>query len=157
MRFPTIEARSLEGESYTLPDDLPPGPRVILLPFQRWHQILIEGWRPELERLSRENPSLTFWEVPALSRAYSAGRFYIDGGMRLGIPDIGIRRHTLTAYTDLARLVRQLGFSGFEAMHIFLLDADGEIRWHGLGEMDAAQRAELESTLNTLTGTATAE
>ena len=147
MRFPEIEARSLEGERYRLPDDLPSGPRIILLPFQQWQQILIEGWRPALEQLERERPDLTFWEVPALSRKYAPGRFYIDGGMRLGIPDVEVRRHTLTAYTDLRRLAEELDIPGFDTMHLFLLDRVGTILWRGSGEIADEQLEGLRAAL----------
>ena len=101
--FPSVLARSLEGKRIRLPEDLPSGPRVVVLAFQRWHNALIETWEPALQALEARFRELSVWEVPALSRLYLPARGFIDGGMRAGIVDPEARRHTLTAvsYTHL--------------------------------------------------------
>lgn len=150
MRFPTLETRDLEGTHVQVPDDLPGSPRIVLLPFQRWHQLLVDGWSRPIHALAAAYPQLTVWEVPALSRRYLAGRFYIDGGMKAGIPDPTTRRHTLTAYTDLSALSQKLGLPSLETVYVFLLDASGEIVWRGSGEVDDAQLEELAGALDLL-------
>ena len=147
MRFPTIEARDLEGDPYMLPDGLPAGRRMMLVAFRRWHQILIEGWKSRISSLERENPDLTVWEVPALGRRYRAARPYIDGGMRAGIIDVDVRLHTLTAYTDLRALLDGLGIPDTETVHAFLLADDGEILWSGEGEADGDKIRSLDAAL----------
>jgi hypothetical protein len=135
MRFPNLAVSDLEGKDLTLPDDLPAGPRLVLIAFQRWHTLLIDGWMRVLPPLTTAYPDLTVWEVPALSRAYLPGRFWIDGGMRAGIPDSHSRRHTLTAYTDLRALGRSLDLPTFDTIYVLLLDADGQIVWRASGEV----------------------
>jgi hypothetical protein len=147
MRFPTIEARDLEGDSYTLPDGLPAGRRIVLVAFRRWHQILVDGWKSRLPSLERDNPDLTVWEVPALGRRYRAARPYIDGGMRAGIIDEGVRLHTLTAYTDLRVLLGELAIPDTETVHVYLLGGDGEILWSGDGEADGDKIQSLDAAL----------
>jgi hypothetical protein len=147
MRFPRLETRDLEGTEYVLPDGLPAGRRIIALPFLRWHQILVDGWERAIEPALAQYPDLTVWEVPALSKRWAAGRFYIDGGMRAGIPDKTVRRHTLTAYTDLRALVSALELPSTETAYVFLLDPDGEILWRGSGEVDDAQLEALAEAL----------
>jgi hypothetical protein len=150
VRFPTLEARDLEGKRIRVPDDLPSGPRIVLLPFQRWHQLLVDGWSRPIKALAETYPQLTVWEVPALSRRYIAGRFYIDGGMRAGIPDTNVRRHTLTSYTDLPALARELELPDFQTVHVFLLDDSGEIVWRGSGQVGEEQFDELAAALDML-------
>jgi hypothetical protein len=135
VRFPDLAASDLEGRNITLPDDLPAGPRLVMIAFQRWHTLLLDGWTRALPPLSAAYPDLTVWEVPALSRAYLPGRFWIDGGMRAGIPDPDARRHTLTAYTDLRALARNLDLPSFDTVYVLLLDAEGEIVWRTSGEV----------------------
>ena len=147
MRFPTLETRDLEGKHVRVPDDLPSGPRIILLPFKRWHQLIVDGWNRPIKTLAETYPQLTVWELPALSRSYLVGRFYIDGGMRAGIPDTDVRRHTLTSYTDLSALARELELPDFETVDVFLLDASGEIVWRGSGQVDEEQFSALEGAL----------
>jgi hypothetical protein len=147
MRFPTIEARDLEGDVYTLPDGLPVGRRLLIVAFRRWQQILVEGWKSRLTSLERENPDFTVWEVPALGRRYRPARPYIDGGMRAGIIDLGTRLHTLTAYTDVHALLAELDIRDAETVHVFLAGADGEILWSGEGEADALKIQSLDAAL----------
>ncbi len=149
-QFPSITAHDLEGREVRLPGDLPPGPRIVMLAFQRWHQDLIETWEPELKALEARCHELSVWEVPALSRLYLPVRGFIDGGMRAGIGDPDARRHTLTAYTDLGSLARQLGLPSRETIHLMLLDPDGTIVWRGTGAADAEQTATLRQALEGL-------
>jgi hypothetical protein len=150
VRFPEIKASDLEGREYRLPDELPAGPRIVLLPFQRHQQIVVEGWGARIEPLQDAHPELTVWEVPALSRGYRIMRSYIDGGMRAGIPDVDVRRHTLTTYTDLGALASALELPTFDTVYVFLLDAAGDIRWRGSGEADDAQVEALAAALAVL-------
>ena len=147
MRFPTIQTRDLEGADRTLPDGLPLGPRVLLLPFQRWHQLLVDGWSRALDPVRAEYRALSVWEVPALSQHYAMGRLFIDGGMRAGIPDLDVRLHTLTAYIDLPALTEALDLPSLDTVYVFLLDTDGEILWRGSGPVDEAGVASLGRAL----------
>jgi hypothetical protein len=147
MRFPTIEARDLEGDPYTLPDGLPAGRRLVIVAFRRWQQILVDGWESRLPSLERDNPDLTVWEVPALGRRYRPARPYIDGGMRAGIIDEDVRLHTLTAYTDLRALLGELAIPDTETVHVYLLGGDGEILWSGDGEADGDKIQSLDVAL----------
>ena len=135
MRFPDLAVSDLEGRALTLPHELPAGPRLVMVAFQRWHTLLLDGWTRVLPPLAAAYPDLTVWEVPALSRAYLPGRFWIDGGMRAGIPDPDARRHTLTAYTDLRGFARDLDLPSFDTVYVLLLDAEGEIVWRTSGEV----------------------
>ena len=56
MEFPALRVRDLEGMDYVIPDELPGGPHVIILAFQRWHQIIVERWK-ETARGDRGQPS----------------------------------------------------------------------------------------------------
>lgn len=150
MRFPDIVARDLEGRKYQLPDDLPDGPRLIMVAFQRWHTVVLAGWQPALEGMVAAHPGTTLWEIPALSRMYAAARPYIDGGMRAGIPDPAARRMTLTTYTDLRAFGRVLELPSFDTVYILLLDATGEVVWLGGGEADDTQLADLAVALDRL-------
>lgn len=119
-----------------VPDDLPGNLRIIIVAFQRWQQLLVSGWTPLLTDLAQKTPGLTVWEVPALSRLYAAGRFYIDGGMRAGIRDAETRRHTLTAYTDLRAFCSALGIARMDTIRIYVVDRDGEVVFEAEGEVD---------------------
>jgi hypothetical protein len=146
-RFPKVEARDLEGRRYVLPDDLPEGRRLVIVPFQQWQQVLVEGWKLAVEDLQSANDDLTVWEIPSLSRGYAPFRGYIDGGMRAGIPDPFVRQHTLTSYADLGALTEALGIQTRRTVYVYLLDAAGRIVWRESGEADAAKTGSLAEAL----------
>jgi hypothetical protein len=143
MRFPTLETQDLEGTRVHVPDELPGSPRVIILAFQRWHQMLVDGWSQQAHVLAETYPELSVWEVPAMSHAYAVGRFFIDGGMKAAIPDLAVRQHTLTAYTDLDALIQALEIPDYETVHVYLLDPSGEIVWRASGQVDEDQAGAL--------------
>jgi hypothetical protein len=153
-RFPKVEARDLEGRHYVLPDDLPDGRRLVIVPFQQWQQVLVEGWKQAVEGLQVAHEDLTVWEMPSLSRGYAPFRGYIDGGMRAGIPDPFVRQHTITSYADLGALTRSLGISSRDTIHLYLVDARGGIVWRESGEADAAKTASLAEALDRTSGAA---
>jgi hypothetical protein len=147
MEFPALQVRDLEGVDYVIPDDLPGGPHVIILAFQRWHQSIVDRWKAPLEAIAGSHPGTEVWEVPSISRAYRLFRSGIDGGMRAGIPDVSVRRHTLTAYTDLGALARALDLDTRDTVHVFVVDCDGSVRWHGEGEPNAEALDALEAAI----------
>ena len=147
MEFPALRVRDLEGTDYVIPDELPAGPHVIILAFQRWHQTIVERWKSPLQAVVHRHPGTEVWEVPSLSRGYRLFRSSIDGGMRAGIPDAGARRHTLTTYTDLRALARSLELDTLETVHVFVVGCDGAVHWHGEGDPSVAALEALEAAL----------
>jgi len=147
MEFPALKVRDLEGTDYVIPDGLPGGPHVIVVAFQQWHQMIVNRWKPSLEAIAERHPGTEVWEVPSLSRGYRLFRSGIDGGMRAGIPDVNVRRHTLTAYTDLGALAASLGIDSFETVYLFVVDCDGTVRWRGEGEPSPKALTELEASI----------
>lgn len=146
-RFPTIEARDLDGRRYVLPDDLPVGRRLLIVPFHQWQQVIVQGWKQAVADLQVTHEDLTVWEMPSLSRGYAFARPYIDVGMRVGIPDSFLRQHTVTAYTDLGELTTALGIPTRATIYVYLLDAAGSIAWRASGRVDESKMASLAEAL----------
>ena len=134
MQFPMLRVRDLEGLEHEIPGGLPGGPHVIILAFQQWHQRLVEEWRPHLEALAEKHPGTEVWEVPSISKGYRLFRASIDGGMRAGIPDPDVRRHTLTTYTNLQELADDLQLPSLDTIYLFLVDCSGAILWRAKGD-----------------------
>ena len=147
MDFPPLKVRDLEGTEHTIPDDLPGGPHVLVVAFQRWHQSIVDRWTPPLEVLAQRHPGTEVWEVPSISKGYRLFRSGIDGGMAAAIPDVSVRRHTLTAYTDMHALARDLELSSMETVHVFLVDCSGHVLWRAEGEPSPVLLEELEAAL----------
>jgi hypothetical protein len=139
-----LTARDLEGRTVEVPEGLSGAFNLVVLAFQREHQFPIETWMPHFAKLAKDFTGLEVWEVPALSRSYRIWRRAIDGGMRAGIPDPHVRRHTLTSYLNLGDIQRALGLVDLNDIHLFLLDRTGDVLWQGHGGYS-------ETTLGALT------
>jgi len=149
-KFPSIVARDLEGNNVRIPEDLPAGPRLVVLAFQRWHTKLIETWEPALETLEARCRELSVWEVPTLSRLYLPARGFIDGGMRAGIVDRDARLHTLTVYANRSALARKLELPSLETIYLLLVAPDATLVWQGEGAANEAQVLALKQALEQL-------
>ncbi|CAA9403382.1 MAG: hypothetical protein AVDCRST_MAG03-1370 [uncultured Rubrobacteraceae bacterium] len=145
--FPRLEARSLDGRAYQLPEDLEGHLNLLLVGFEWWQQRLIDSWVPPLEELAGRRPGLRFYELVAVPRSRLPVRRIIDGGMVAGIPDRGVRARTLTAYTDLGKLLAALDLEGTRNIALFLTDRAGRISWRAAGAHSAADQAALEGAL----------
>jgi hypothetical protein len=132
-RFPQIGARDLDGREVDVPSGLTGRINLLVLAFLRDQQADVESWVPALLRLESEHTGLEAWVTPVLPRGYRLFRAAIDSGMRAGISDPRLRRHTLTAYTDVSKLQRELGLTGSGEIHLYLLDPQGVMRAHESG------------------------
>jgi hypothetical protein len=151
-RFPLLAGRDLENKEVLVPRDLHGQARLLIVAFERWHQLLVDSWSTTLAALGEEHPELEVWEIPTLSSGYRPFRSFIDGGMRAGIPDPQARRHTITVYTSLRDVRRRLGLSHLDTIRLYLLDADGDVVWSGSGSVDESQAAGLDLALQSLSG-----
>ena len=147
MEFPMLKVRDLEGLDHVIPDELPGGPHVIILAFQQWHQTLVDLWKPHLEAIAGRHPGTEVWEVPSISRGYRLFRAGIDGGMRAGIPNPDVRRHTLTTYTDLNALADDLELPSLDTIYVFLVDCRGTVLWRTEGGPTEEALAQLDGAV----------
>ena len=148
MEFPALRVRDLEGTEHVIPDDLPGGPHIVVLAFQQRHQMIVDEWKPSLEAIAEAHPGTQVWEVPSLSRGYRLFRSGIDGGMAAAITDVDTRRHTMTAYTDLGALARDLDLPSMDTVSVFLVECGGHVRWRASGEPSPELLADLGRALS---------
>lgn len=131
--FPTVKGANLEGRRYELPRDLEGDVNVLLIPFQRWHQDLVDTWVPALRQLVERHPSLRYYELPTLPRMNPIYRMSLDYGMKMGIPDRAAREATITLYLDKEAYRRALGIADETTIVVMLVTPAGEILWRTTG------------------------
>ena len=148
MLFPEIEGKNLELRNYNLPYDLEGELNIVLVPFQRWHQNLVDSWGPYLEKLIEKFPRVRFYEVPSLSSGYRMMSFVIDGGMRAGIPSKKVRERTITIYINKSKFKKVLEIPNEKTIYLFLLNKKGEILWRESGVYDDSKAEKLTDYLN---------
>ncbi|TFF87480.1 MAG: hypothetical protein EU550_03175, partial [Promethearchaeota archaeon] len=87
MKFPEIDGNNLEEQPYHLPYDLEGELNLLIVPFKRWQQSLVDQWSVFLNEIASRYNFFKFYEIPTLAKSYKLMRFMIDGGMRAGIPN----------------------------------------------------------------------
>ena len=149
--FPDLEGTNLEKRDIALPAALPGKANLIIFGFVRDHQEDINTWIPRCEELEREVAGFRFFEVPFLAGRYRLIRFWIDGGMRRGIPDRAARERTITVYGGRSAAMRQLGITDLGKIYAFLIRPSGEVLWRSEGrwsrDKDTTLRAALKRAI----------
>jgi hypothetical protein len=148
--FPVLQARNLNGRTFTLPAEFGGAYNIAVIAFRRWHQQLVDAWFPYLESLMAAHPDLRAYELPMIGGLYSLARPFIDGGMAAAIPDPAVRDRTLTVYTDVRQVVAALQIPSTATITLLLVDRSGRIFWRDTGAYDAERAASLERALATL-------
>jgi hypothetical protein len=89
---------------------------------------------------------VAFYELPMMSGKYALASFWIDAGMRSGIPPI---KHGNVAcfYGDKGRHMRLLGISDLSQAHVFLLDEARRILARASGLPSPASIRTIEAGL----------
>jgi hypothetical protein len=146
--FPTVEARNLQGLGVTLPAAFEGDRNVVVVAFTRDHQALVDSWLPWLEAQAAVDPGLRFYEVPTIGRIWAPVRNMIDGGMARAIKDPVVLQRTLTVYGDVNRLTRPLAVTDTSTIAVFLVDADGTVRWSGAGPFTDVSASALGDALH---------
>ena len=137
-----LRGRSLDGRSYELPGDLAKPYNLLVVAFRREQQAVVDQWLPWLTELERGRADVAVYELPVLSSTYGPARWLIDGGMTRGIPDPAARARTITVYTDVQKVVENLGLAGTDTIAVLVVDHGGRIlaREPGGFEQDKAER-----------------
>jgi len=148
MRFPTVNGANLEGRNYQVPADLDGEYNVVILAFQRWHQMLVDSWMPQLAELAEAHPTVRYYELPSLENFGFFQRMMIDNGMRFGIPDRAVRARTITLYLNLRHFMGALAIPDTGTIHTLLLDPEGNVLWREAGECTPAKFAALEAAIS---------
>ena len=146
-RFPRLRARSLEREGYDLPGEFEGRRNVAVVAFRREQQALVDTWLPFLLALEARDDDLRVYEIPTISQRWAPARWFIDGGMAVGIADREACARTLTSYTDVGAVQRALGLPDDSTIATVLTGRDGQIAWMTTGAFTPSAGEELTAAL----------
>jgi hypothetical protein len=127
MQFPALKGTNLQGLEIDLPAGLQGKQRLVAVAFLREQQEDVDTWVAHLDELRKLHPEMTFYEVPMVYKGSVFFRFWLNNGMRAGIPDEQKRRSTITVYTDVVSFLKDVGAQSNREIQVFLLDEAGAI------------------------------
>jgi hypothetical protein len=122
--FPPIESENLLKEAVRLPEQLPADRSLLIMAFQREQQENVETW---IHGMHLENSPLPWLEIPLIDNPGMLGRWFINSGMRSGIPDDYTRAHVISLYPDKAEFLGAIGIEDEGAVYALVVTRKGEI------------------------------
>ena len=151
MTFPTVNGTNLRREKLTLPQDFAGKYNLIFIAFHQWHQEEVNSWIPLAESCETQFPGLVYYELPTIRALKPFSRFFINEGMRAGIPNPKSRERTITLYLDKDDFRTALGLEDEEHIFALLIDRQGEELWRARGPHNQSSEAGLLEVLGRLT------
>jgi len=135
-KFPPLKARTLAGNQIKFPEDIQGKPVFIAMVFENGgayakQQKEADAWA-EFFEVNLKEEGIEFYEIPMMAQGYSLISWWVDGGMRSGIPE---EKHDQVAcyYGNKSKYLKALDLPGMEVAHVFLLDKKGTILSKGSG------------------------
>ncbi len=141
-RLSPLSGRALDGTEYQLPGDLAKPHALLVVAFRRDQQRVVDQSLPWLIDLEQRRSDVAVYELPVLSSIYGPARWFIDGGMTRGIPDAAARARTITVYTDVGKVARNLGLAGSDTIAGVIVERPGWILTRETGGFEE-RKAEL--------------
>ncbi len=147
MAFPCVRGENLEGRTFTLPTDLEGTYNLLFIAFQREQQFDINTWLPFAKQLVQEYPVLAYYELPTIYRGHPLFRWWVNSGMRMGIPDKKAREVTITLYLNKRAFRKALDMPDEERIYVLLVDRKGEVLWRVDGPFNEDKGRDLKLAL----------
>ena len=149
--FPTIEAETLSGKKILFPDITTGKYALILVAFKRQTQGEVDSWLDPFIEEFGDRESVTFYEIPMISKNWKWMSGWIDAGMRSGVPK-NKHDHVATYYGPLTEYFDYFGVDDSGKVYVFLLDPEGNIIWKTSGRANENTFNELRALMREKTG-----
>jgi carbon monoxide dehydrogenase subunit G len=142
-----LAGRALDGKEYELPGDLAMQHNFFVVAFRREQQSLVDQWLTWLIDIEQRRSDVAVYELPVLSSMYGLARWFIDGGMARGVPDAAARARTITVYTDVGKVVDNLGLAGTDTIAVLIVERSGRVLASEVGGFEKQKAERLAAAL----------
>ena len=143
--FPEMQVKNLMDETKNFPREFPADRTLLLIAFQPEQQEILDDWS---RRLKLDQPGAAEWlELPIIDDPGAFLRWFVDTGMRNGIPNPETRARVFTIYAPRVEFVRSLGLPDSTQVHIAVADRDGRIITHVSGVWTTEKEKQLRKSL----------
>lgn len=144
--FPTVRGINLHGETVAIPAELQGERRIVIVAFEQRQQTDVDTWINALTEVLQANPKLSLYELPVIYEGSAAFRFWVNNGMRSGIPDSAARSRTITVYTDREAFYAALNVKQ-SSITTFVINKSGAIEWRADGPATEESLGSLRAVL----------
>ena len=150
MKFPDVFGKNLLREIVHFPKDLKANLNLLFIPFWQWQQEEVDSWVPFVQELALGMKNFDFFELPTIESRSKLAQWFINEGMRAGIPNNPTRARTITLYLNKKKFQQSLDIQDEDHIHLFVVDGVGEVLYHERGAFDSAKGKSLQKKLNSL-------
>lgn len=146
-QFPSIQAKSLDGKQFHLPQDFGGQVNLVIVSFAREQQHIVDSWVPAAREMEAAHLNLRYYEIPAMSRQNFFYRWWFDAALRSNTVDTQLRTRILTAYVNMHTFLASLHIKNEKNVTVLLIDHSGRVLWQTAGLYTAEKQASLDATL----------
>lgn len=147
IKFPKVSGRNLKRHKFVFPEDFPAKYTIVLMAFYRHHQNDIDTWIPFASQMENKYEDLAYVELPVIYKMSPIGQFFLNEGMRAGIPDRNAREKTITLYLDKTEFLGALDIDSQDEIQILLVEEGGKVVWKETGVFSSEKGSALEKIL----------
>ena len=133
--FPHLTGIDLMGEKREIPTSFQEKYNIIAVAFKRKQQEDVNSWINIIDTIITENDNIGFYEIPLIYEVNKPYRFWINNGMRSGIPDLKARLRTITVYTNRDKFLSLMNMKT-DRIYTLLINRKGKILWQSEGVLD---------------------
>ncbi len=133
--FPKMTGIDLNGKKQEIPAVFKNKFNLIVVAFKKEQQIEVNTWIKALEPMLKQDPNLSFYEIPLIYELSVFKRMFLNNGMRFGITDEIARKRTITVYANRQEFFKLTQMKE-EQIYALLLDSSGKIIWRTEGVAD---------------------
>lgn len=144
--FPTMTGIDLLGEERPVPQSFEGKYNIVTVAFERDHQDLVNPWIDLITDMMATNDAVRYYELPVIYEMSAAGRWWVNNGMRSGIPDEAARERTITIYTDRDSFAKEMGID-MTTVTTMILDNNGKILWRAEGVPTDQTLADIQKVI----------
>ena len=145
--FPALESETLEKQAVHLPHDFQGQRNLLLIAFEREQQKDIDTWLTQMQPYEDIDKRFRYYEIPTIEKMNHLMRWFINSGMRHGIPDKKARERTVTLYIDKQSFKKSLQIPDEKKIYAILVDRSGKILWRAAGPYDEPNGKRLQEFL----------
>jgi len=124
--LPIVTGKDLNHKPWTAPNDFPGTRTLVLLAFVREQQADVDTWTAGLG-LDKPNNTIPWIEMPLINNPGMFMRWFINTGMRGGIPSEQARAHVWTVYTDKKAFMEASRLPSEKEIYALVVDRAGAI------------------------------
>ena len=148
-KFPALESETLEKQVVQLPQDFRGERNLLLIAFEREQQKDIDTWLTQMKRYEDIDKEFRYYEIPTIEKMNRFMRWFINTGMRRGIPEKKARERTITLYIDKEPFKKSIKITDEKKIYAVVVNRSGTVLWRATGPYDEVAGKSLQAFLET--------